>query len=568
VQSIEVDTSEAQRTKEITLDIRETPEKTIEMGPPSTQDVPAQLQWFSEKLSQVLQEREKLKQELLETEKNFAIKDSMIQVLERKVKEANTRLVELEEELIKAKSKTSLAEQNERAMQDALDQVLARLSGEQITPGQKELIQGRSEKILAKISALQRESGALSDAKSEIEELKAQIASLTTERNELQTQTAACSAEVNALKQNSAKLGAIEKELRVKEVELARLRQAIGAAAQLVTGTPVEIPAKTVQPEIQTVGPENMEESQVTPVTTQVIEAVEQNDTQLVLAELLQQQQLSEVNPEDYILGPEDVIQIKVLKEENLDKTVTVSSDGFITYPLLGDLRVDGLTTSQVDAQITSLLARDFLVDPEVIVDVVKQRNKKVYIMGLVKQPGYHEISKDQKLLGTLLQAGGPASLETEVRILRLPKGDVVGDDAVETLSPVVVDLHKLFVEGDQSQNIVLHDGDVLMVAERSSLPGAGAGVSLGPQQFYVVGSVINPGVYTYKQDDTVLDAVLRAGGFSEFASRNSTKLVRETDGKTRTFRVKMKDVMEKGEMDKNMNIMPGDMIIVPESFF
>jgi len=61
---------------------------------------------------------------------------------------------------------------------------------------------------------------------------------------------------------------------------------------------------------------------------------------------------------------------------------------------------------------------------------------------------------------------------------------------------------------------------------------------------------------------------VLRAGGFTEFASRNSTKIVRETEGKTRTFRVKMKDVMEKGEMDKNMEIIPGDMIIVPESFF
>ena len=89
-----------------------------------------------------------------------------------------------------------------------------------------------------------------------------------------------------------------------------------------------------------------------------------------------------------------------------------------------------------------------------------------------------------------------------------------------------------------------------------------------GTQQFYVVGSVVKPGIYPYKPDDTILDAILRAGGFTEFASRNSTKLVRETEGKTRTIQVKMKDVMEKGEMDKNVAIMPGDMIIVPESFF
>jgi polysaccharide export outer membrane protein len=214
-------------------------------------------------------------------------------------------------------------------------------------------------------------------------------------------------------------------------------------------------------------------------------------------------------------------------------------------------------------------LARDYLVDPEVIVEVVKQRSKKVYIMGSVKQPGYHEIPGDQRLLGTLLAAGGPVSFNTEARLLRLPKGDVMGAESVDTMSPVIIDLERLFVEGDQSQNVVLRDGDVLMVAEKNT-----GGVSseatpaLGPDQFYVVGSVANPGVYTYKQNDTVLDAVLRAGGFTEFASRNSTKVVRESDGKTRTFQVRMKDVMDRGEMDKNIAILPGDMIIVPESFF
>ena len=104
------------------------------------------------------------------------------------------------------------------------------------------------------------------------------------------------------------------------------------------------------------------------------------------------------------MLGPGDVIQIRVLNEENLDKTVTVTPDGFITYPLLGDLRVDGLTTMQVDAQITSLLARDYLVNPEVILEVVKQRSKKVYIMGAVKQPGYHELPSDQRLLGNIVE--------------------------------------------------------------------------------------------------------------------------------------------------------------------
>ena len=592
---------EAQRTKETTVDARGTPKETAEAiekpakepvaeAPSLTaspQDVPAQLQWFSEKLSQVLQEREKSKQDLLEAEKNFAVKDSMIQVLERKVKEANTRIVELEEELIKIKSKTSLAEQNEKTRADELFQLLTQLEKALGETGaadvtQKEPSPNRAETLVAKITALQQDRTVLGETKGEVETLKTQIAAVTQERDDLQNQITTCSTEMSSLKDSTAKLVTIEKEFRVKEVELSRLREAIGAAAQLVTGRAAETPGRTVQPEIQAVQPETSAERQIAvqpevpPMKPETSEtegnASEQaGNAQLMLADLLQKQKLSTGSTEDYVLGPGDVVQIKVLKEENLDKTVTVSPDGFITYPLLGDLRVDGLTITQAKAQITSLLARDFLVDPQVVVDVIKQRSKKAYIMGAVKQPGYYEITGDQRLLGTLLNAGGPTSFNTEARVLRLPKGgDNVGEGPTDTMAPIVVDLYKLFEQGDQTQNIVLRDGDVLMVAEKAPAAVAaepGEKVNVEAQQIYVVGSVVSPGVYTYKPNDTALDAILRAGGFTEFASRNSTKLVREAGGKTQTFRLQMKDVMENGEMDKNMKIVPGDMIIVPESW-
>ncbi len=580
VQSINTDDS-SQRTKEVTLDVRETPDQSVTpesievRAVPPGNDIPAQLQWFSEKLSQVLQEKEQVKQELLGVETQFAVKDSMIQVLERKLKEANTRIVEIEEELIKAKSKMSLAEQNQFAVQAEVQQLLAQLeqaASGQVVPvpeGEEEEIKNRSQQILEKITVLQQESISLSEIKDQVDTLRAQIEKLIRERDGFRTQNESYAAEVEALQVKLGRLAGIETEVRTKDRELARLRKAIGTAAQLAMDTST-VPGMTTAPEVisqplirsetQSVGPA-METSQEMP------DISEGSDTQLLLADLIQQAQLADqsAHPDDYILGPDDVVKIKVLNEENLDKTVTVSSDGFITYPLLGDLRVDGLSTAQLDAQISSLLARDFLVDPEVIVEVSKPRSKRVYIMGAVKQPGYQELPTDQRLLGTLLSAGGPVSFDTEARVLRLPKGDLVDED---TFSPIIIDLNKLFVGGDQSQNIILQDGDVLMVAAKAPMIGDMTVPSPGAMQFYVVGSVIKPGIYTYKEGDTVLDAVLRAGGFTEFASRNGTKVVRESDGKTRTMRVKMKDVMEKGEMDKNIQITPGDMIIVPESFF
>lgn len=567
--------TEEPRTKEVTLSTQIKPVTESNSVVPPTSDIPSQLQWFSEKLSQVLQEREQLKQQLLESEKSFAVKDSMIQVLERKVKEANTRVVELEEELIKLKSKSSLAEENEKALQDQLSQMIGRLEqaaglqGGTPTVSTPDELRTRTEQLVEKVAALAQESVVLGETQTEIDSLKTQIASLTQERDDLQARLNSFAAQVETMKETTAKLSVIERELGVKESELSRLRQAIGAAAQLVTGTSASLATRNVQPEIQSA------QVAVPPSTSPAASASgtestpPQTNTQVEIAQLLQQQQFLPPDEEEYILGPDDVISIKVLKEENLDKTVTVSTDGFITYPLLGDLRVEGLTTAQVDAQMTSLLARDFLVDPEVVIEVVKQRSKKVYIMGLVKQPGYQEIAGDQRLLGTLLSAGGPASFNTEARILRLPKGsELSGNQAIDTLAPLIVDLQKLFVQGDQSQNVALRDGDVVMVAEKSASGVPGEKIAMGPNQFYVVGSVVNPGVYNYQPNDTALDAVLRAGGFTEFAARNSTKVVRDIDGKTKTFQVKMKDVMDKGDMDKNIKIMPGDMIIVPESFF
>jgi polysaccharide biosynthesis/export protein len=568
------------RSRDVVLDM--TP-ATLPSATPPTSDTPAQLQWFSEKLSEVLQERELLKQQLLESDKSFAVKDSMIQVLERKLKEANTRIVELEEELIKVKSRMSLADENEEAMRNEYVSLLTRLeeasglrSGPIVGAPSPAALRDRANDVQARVSVLRQESQVLGESQGEVADLQAQLAAVSAERDDLQARVNGYAAEIASLKEMTAKFTAFEQELRLRENELARLRQAIGQAAQLVMEPGSSPPLRTIQPEIASAQQPSLPLAGAeTPplVESSASESgdvlIQSADNQLRLAALLSDQALAGESVGEYVLGSDDVIQIKVLKEENLDRTVTVSSDGFITFPLIGDLRVEGLTIANVDAQITALLGENYLVNPEVVVEVVKQRSKKVYIMGQVKQPGYHEIAGDQRLLGTLLSAGGPTSFNAEARLLRLPKGDMFGVDSMETMNPVIVDLQRLFVEGDQTQNVILRDGDVLMVAEKK--PGDPAGVGeaqIGANQFYVVGSVSNPGVYTYKPDDTVLDAILRAGGFSEFASRNNVKVVRDANGQTRTFQVRMRDVMDRGEMDKNIAIMPGDMIIVPESFF
>ena len=83
-----------------------------------------------------------------------------------------------------------------------------------------------------------------------------------------------------------------------------------------------------------------------------------------------------------------------------------------------------------------------------------------------------------------------------------------------------------------------------------------------------VTGAVVTPTSLSYRQGMTVLDVILEAGGVTEFASENNTKLYRKVDGKTEIFKVRLKDILRKGRLETNLALEPGDVVTVPESVF
>lgn len=89
------------------------------------------------------------------------------------------------------------------------------------------------------------------------------------------------------------------------------------------------------------------------------------------------------------------------------------------------------------------------------------------------------------------------------------------------------------------------------------------------PQQVSVIGEVHNPGKYDMPKEKgiTLLEAIAMAGGFTKDADVNSTRIMRVKDGAGETIKVKVKDITEKGEKDKDITIEPDDVIFVPESF-
>jgi polysaccharide export outer membrane protein len=92
--------------------------------------------------------------------------------------------------------------------------------------------------------------------------------------------------------------------------------------------------------------------------------------------------------------------------------------------------------------------------------------------------------------------------------------------------------------------------------------------VGEGAQQIRIVGQAVRPMALQYKQGMTILDVMIQVGGLSEFASGNKAKVIRKTADGEIEIRVKLDDLLNDGDIKQNMEMMPGDVLIIPQSFF
>lgn len=85
-------------------------------------------------------------------------------------------------------------------------------------------------------------------------------------------------------------------------------------------------------------------------------------------------------------------------------------------------------------------------------------------------------------------------------------------------------------------------------------------------QQIRVVGQAVQPRVLRYRQNMTVLDVVIEVGGLSEFAAGNRARIIRKVDGENKEIRVRLDDLLNKGKIERNVPMMPGDVLLIPNS--
>lgn len=123
----------------------------------------------------------------------------------------------------------------------------------------------------------------------------------------------------------------------------------------------------------------------------------------------------------DYIIGPEDVLEISVWKNEDLSKIVTVRPDGKISLPLVGDVKAAGLSPEELKNKITFEL-KSYLETAVVSVIIQEVNSYKVFITGEVNSPGTYKLKSKTTFLQVISMAGGftPYASKNDIVLVRL----------------------------------------------------------------------------------------------------------------------------------------------------
>jgi polysaccharide export outer membrane protein len=259
----------------------------------------------------------------------------------------------------------------------------------------------------------------------------------------------------------------------------------------------------------------------------------------------------------EYLIGEGDVIEVIVRDNQDLTKDLVVRPDGKISFPLLGDVQASGMTAANLREFLTNELAK-YVQYPNVTVIIKDAKNYKVNVLGGGIKSQVLTLQGPTPLLQVLLQLG----LDQNANLK-----DAYISRNNEKLPP---NFYDLVIKGDLSQNITVEPNDTIFIPPVGATATGPTGTMspTGPVPVVqIVGEIRSPQTIPYREGLRILDVILQAGGFTDFASQNKVKIVRKKGEKVEEIRVKAKDVL-KGDISKNILLEPGDLIVVPQSLF
>ena len=237
-------------------------------------------------------------------------------------------------------------------------------------------------------------------------------------------------------------------------------------------------------------------------------------------------------------LGIGDSVRVTVFQYPDLTTEARVSQRGTITFPLIGEVKIDGLTPASAGGEIARQLKRGkFLVNPQVHVVMTELRSRQVSVLGQVNKPGRYALDETSaKLTDILALAGGVSPLGADTVSVVLNRNGQA--------QKVEIDVAAMVRSGDLSKNIDIQHGDTIYVQRAPT--------------FYIHGEVRRAGSYRYEENMTVMQAISVGGGLTERATERGININRRgPNGK-----------LQRVEVSPTDRIQPEDVIHVKEGWF
>ena len=242
----------------------------------------------------------------------------------------------------------------------------------------------------------------------------------------------------------------------------------------------------------------------------------------------------------DYVLGPGDLIHISVYQNLDLTMDARISETGTISYPLLGTVKLAGMTVTQAERKLVEgLRDGNFIKQPQVSILLTTPTANQVSVLGVVTKPGrYPLVAGSNKLSEVMAMAGG---------IVVGQGSDTVIVSGVREGKPFrkEVDFPRVFASTGTEPDFALQNGDTVYV-DRAPL-------------VYIYGEVQRPGAAILIRDMTVLQGLANAGGLTLRGTHRGIKIHR-TDPVTGQVTILQPDLNDK--------LQNGDVVYVRESLF
>jgi polysaccharide export outer membrane protein len=232
---------------------------------------------------------------------------------------------------------------------------------------------------------------------------------------------------------------------------------------------------------------------------------------------------------QNYILGPDDVLQIDALGRTDFSTRGRIAADGTLQLPFLGTFKVSGYTISQLRDVIAGALQKaGYFAHPIIQVEVASYASRYVTVLGNVVSPGLVPVDRAYHLSEILARVGGVREGGADYVILR-SSGDSGRSLAIKDLAT-----------GDETLDPYVQPGDKIY--------------SPSAPTFYIQGQVKAPGGYPLTPNMSLTMAIARGGGITDLGSTSNIKITRKS--------------VEIRPKDLNVSVEPDDVINVGESWF